>query len=161
MNCREGKSPEIIALLYKWYLAVYSLCHRRIPITTALREEAACMKAGRLSIVGFAANNGYVRGFLKRYVICNLAMHGQAGATNLAAAAAAVEHIRRQLEAYPQDRIYNMDETELLTCVCRPGRTCPTMIAGMREASRPCETWNGSPSLFVRTRMVPTSFLWP
>jgi len=111
MNCREGKSPELDALLYKLYLAVYSLGHRRIPITTALREEAACMKAGRLSIVGFAASNGYVRGFVKRYGICNVAMHGQAGATNLAAAAAAVEHIRRQLEAYPPDRIYNNNPT--------------------------------------------------
>jgi len=55
--------------------------------------------------VGFTASNGYVHSFLKRYDIINVAMHGQAGATNLAAATAAVERIRRQLEAYPPDRI--------------------------------------------------------
>jgi len=47
-NCRQGKWPELDASLYKWYLAVYSLGHRRIPITTALLQEAACMISGRL-----------------------------------------------------------------------------------------------------------------
>jgi len=113
-TCREGKWPELDAGLYKWYLAVYSLVHRGIPITTALLEEVASMTAARLSINGFSASNGYVRGSSKRYDICNVAMHGQAGAANLVAAAAAVEDIRRRLEAYPPDRIYNMDETGLL-----------------------------------------------
>ena len=80
------------------------------------------MIAARLSINGFAASNGYVRGFLKRYDICNVAMHGQAGAANLVAAAAAVEDIRRRLEAYPPDRIYNMHETGLLYR-CLPSRS--------------------------------------
>jgi len=65
-TCREGKRPELDAMLYKWYLAVYSLGHRCIPITTALIKQAASMIAARLSINGFAASNGYVRGFLKR-----------------------------------------------------------------------------------------------
>jgi len=76
MNCREGKWPELDEFLYKRYLAVYSLGHRRIPITTALLKEAACMIAGRLSTVGFSASNGYVRCLLKRCDICNVAMHG-------------------------------------------------------------------------------------
>jgi len=49
-------------------------------------------------------------------------MHGQAGAANLVAAAATVEDIRRPLEAYPPDRIYNMDETGLLYR-CLPSRS--------------------------------------
>ena len=121
-TCRDGKWPELDARLYKWYLAVYSLGHRRIPITTALLKEAASMIAARLSIDGFAARNGYVRGFLKRYDIYNVAMHGQAGAANLVAAAATVEDIRRRLEAYPPDRVYNMDETGLLYR-CLPSRS--------------------------------------
>jgi len=63
MSFRKGKWPELDELLQKWYLAVYSLGPRWIPITSALLKEAACMIAGRLSIVGFAASNGYVRGF--------------------------------------------------------------------------------------------------
>jgi len=80
------------------------------------------MIAAQLSIVGFTASHGYVRGFLKRHDICNIAMHGQAGDANLAAAAAAVEKIRRRLDAYPPDRIYNMDETGLLY-KCLPSRS--------------------------------------
>jgi len=121
-TCREGKWPELDVRLYTWYLAVYSLGHRRIPITTALLKEAASMIAARLSINGFADCNGYVRGFLKRYDICNVAMHGQAGAANLVAAAAAVEAIRRRLEAYPRDRTDNMDEKGLLYR-CLPSRS--------------------------------------
>ena len=114
INCREGKWPEIDALLYQWYFAVYSLGHRRIPITTALVQEAAYMIAARRSIFGFTASNGYVRGVLKRYDLCNISLHGKAGATNLAAVTAAVEDIRRQLESYPCDRVSNVDETGLL-----------------------------------------------
>jgi len=121
-NCREGKWPELDELLYKLYLYAYSLDHRRIPITTTLVKEAACKISGRLSIVGFAASNGYVHSFLKRYDILNVAMHGQAGATNLAAAAAAVKSIWRQLEAYPPDRIEDMDETKFLYR-CLPSRS--------------------------------------
>jgi len=65
-TCREGKRPELDSRLYKWYLAVYSLGHRRIPITTALMKQAASMISARLSINGFAASNGCLRGFLKR-----------------------------------------------------------------------------------------------
>jgi len=121
-NRRDGKWPKLDALVYKWYLAVYALGHRRIPITTALLQEAATMIAGRLDITGFSASHGWIRGFLKRLDICNVAMHGQAGAVNLVAAAAAVEEIRRRLEAFPPDRIYNMDETGLLYR-CLPSRS--------------------------------------
>lgn len=102
------------AMLYKWYIALYSLGHRRIPITTAMLQEAATMIAERLSITDFAASYGFVGGFLARHDICNVAMHGQAGAVNLAKAAAAVADIRRKLEGYTPDRIYNMDGTGLL-----------------------------------------------
>jgi len=121
-SSREGKWPELDALLYKWYLSVYSLGHRRIPITTALLQKAACMIADQLSIVGFKASHGYVRGFLKRRDICNIVMHGQAGDANLAAAAAGVQKILRRLDAYPPDRIYNMDETGFLY-KCLPSRS--------------------------------------
>ena len=80
------------------------------------------MIAARLSITGFTASHGYVRGFLKRYDICNITMHGQAGGANLAEAAAAVEDIRRKLESYPPDRVYNMDDTGLLY-KCLPSRS--------------------------------------
>jgi len=120
-NCRDGKLPELDALLYKWYWDFYSLGHRRIPITTAFLQEAAGMLAAQLSIVGSTASHGYVRGFLKRHNICNISMHGQAGDVNLAAAAAAVEKIRRRLDAYRPDRLYDMNETGLLY-KCLPSR---------------------------------------
>jgi len=72
------------------------------------------MIAGRLSITSFRASHGYIRGFLKPYDICNIAVHGQAGGANIAEAAAAVEDIRRKLESFPPDCGYNIDETGLL-----------------------------------------------
>ena len=121
-NRREGKWPELDAVVYAWYLAIYALGHRRIPTTTALLQEGATMIAGRLGITQFSASHGWVRGFLKRFDICNVAMHGQAGEANLALAATTMEKIRRKLEAYPPDRIYNMDETGLLYR-CLPSRS--------------------------------------
>ena len=73
-NCRQGKWPELDSSLYKWYLAVYSLGHRRFPITSAFLQEAACMISKRLSITAFTASHGYIRGFLKRHDSCNTAM---------------------------------------------------------------------------------------
>lgn len=122
VNRRGSKWPMLDAMLYKWYIALYSLGHRRIPITTAMLQEAATMIAERLSIGNFAASHGFVRGFLARHDICNVAMHGQAGAVNLAKAAAAVEEVRRKLEGYNPDRIYNMDETGL-QYRCLPSRS--------------------------------------
>lgn len=72
------------------------------------------MIAACRGITGFSASHGWVRGFLKRFDICNVAMHGQAGEVNLALAASAMQDIHRALEAYPPERIYNMDETGLL-----------------------------------------------
>eukprot|EP00170_Pyropia_yezoensis_P002565 contig_10773_g2569 len=80
------------------------------------------MIAARQGIAGFSASHGWVRGFLKRFDICNVAMHGQAGEVNLALAASAMQDIRRALEAYPPERIYNMDETGLLYR-CLPSRS--------------------------------------
>jgi len=105
-----------------WYLAVYALGHRRIPITTALRQEAANMIAGRLGITEFSASQCWVRGFLKRFDICHVALHGHAAEVILVLATAAMEGIRRKLKAYPPDRIYNMDETGLLYR-CLPSRS--------------------------------------
>lgn len=91
-------------------------------MTTALLQEAACIIAARLGVTGFTASHGYTRGFLARNDECNVAMHGEAGAANLAAAASAVEKIRLNLEGYPPDRIYNLDETGLLYR-CLPSRS--------------------------------------
>jgi len=118
---RAAKWPELNALVYEWYLAIYVLGHRRIPITTALLQEAATMIASRLGITEFSESHGWVRGFLKRFDICNVALHGHAAEVNLALAASAMEDIRRKLEAYPPDRIYNLDETGLLYR-CLPSR---------------------------------------
>jgi len=121
-NRRAGKWPELHGVVYEWYLAIYALGHRRIPITTALLQEGATMIAGRLGITQFSASHGWVRGFLKRFDKCNVAMHGQAGEANLALAATTMEKIRRKLKAHPPDRIYNMDETGLLYR-CLPSRS--------------------------------------
>lgn len=121
-NRRTGKWPELDALLYAWYLEIYALGHRRIPITTALLQEGATVITGRLGVAEFSASHGWVRGFLKRFDICNAAMYGQAGEVNLALAASAMQDIRRAGEAYPPERIYKMDETGLLHR-CLPSRS--------------------------------------
>jgi len=59
-SCWQGKWPELDTSLYQWYIAVYSLGHRRIPITTALLQEVACMNTGRLSVTGSTASHGYI-----------------------------------------------------------------------------------------------------
>lgn len=102
---RAGKWPELDALVDEWYLAIYALGHRRIPITTALLQEGATMIAAQRGITGFSASHGWVQGFLKRLDICNVATHGQAGEVNLALAASAMQDIRHALETYPPERI--------------------------------------------------------
>jgi len=121
-NRKAGKWPELDAVVYDWYLAIYTLGHSRFPKTTALLQEGATMIAGRLDITQFSASHGWVRGFLKRFDICNVAMHGQAGEANLALAATTMRNIRRKLEDYPPDRKYSTDETGLLYR-CLPSRS--------------------------------------
>lgn len=113
-NRRTCKCPELDALVYECYLAIFALDHRIIPNATALLQEVATMIAGRQGIAGFSTSHGWVRGFLKRFAVCNFAMHGQAGEVNLAVAASAMQGIHRALDACPPECIYNMDETGLL-----------------------------------------------
>jgi len=88
-------------------------------------EKKARRIATRLPINGCTASNGYMRGSLRRYDTCNVAMHRQAGNTSLVTAAAAVEHIRRHLEAYPPGQCFLVSTRRgYCTCVCPPGRTC-------------------------------------
>jgi len=97
-NRRGGKWPVLDAVVYEWYLAIYALGHRRIPINTALLQEGATLIAGRLGITQFSASHGWVRGFLKRFDTCNLAVHGQAREANLPLAATTMEKMRHKLE---------------------------------------------------------------
>jgi len=175
VNTRGSKWPELDKKLYEWYLAVYSLGHRRIPITTAVLQEAALMIAAQLSIGDFTASHGFVRGFLRRHQICNVALHGEAGAVNQAAAAAAIAKIRSQLEGFDPELIYNMDETGLLYR-CLPSRSyvprrdrkrargTKTMRAKERVTLVLCTNATGShklPIAMIGTAALPMCFRGP
>jgi len=133
---REGKWPELNALVCKWYLAFYALGHRRKPITTALLQEAATMTAGRLDTTGVSAIHGWIRGFLKRFDICNVAMHGQAGAVNLVAAAATYVPRKDRRRARGTKAMWHMDRVTLVLCTNATG-THKVPVAMIGEAAKP------------------------
>lgn len=103
-NRRAGKWPELDTLVYKLYLALDTLGHRRMAITTALLQEDETLIAVRLDVADVSASHGWLRGFFKRRDICSVAMHEQAGDANLSLAASATQEIGRKLESYRLER---------------------------------------------------------
>lgn len=84
---------------------------RHLPISVALLQARARRIAAELGVNGLKGSPHFIQNWAARYRLYNVARWGQGRSANVAGAAAFVAEIRTELEAYPLDRIYNMDET--------------------------------------------------
>lgn len=65
------------------------------------------------ALQNFSASERWVSNFVRRYGLKSIALHGQAGSVDHAAIKEGMKQLRRNLQSYELDCIYNMDETGL------------------------------------------------
>ena len=106
-----------------------------MPISFGLLQAKAVDIGRALKLDDFRAGRGYLRGFLSRTGIKSVKLHGRGGAVDKEAAERGMEVVRKGLEAYRAEDIYNMDETGLFSAVCprspmyRPGRAARRVVS--------------------------------
>jgi hypothetical protein len=63
--------------------------------------------------LSWTPNKGWFTRFCNRYNFTRIGLHGEGGDVDLAKHRDAIEKIRKKLEPYSADQIFNMDETGL------------------------------------------------
>jgi len=106
---------------------------RNLPISGGLLEARARRIATKLGDTGCQRFPHLVQNWGARHNVHNVALWGQGGSADVARAAARVAEIRFELEAYPAEPIYNMDEAGLFFR-CIPDRAY--VKAGQRRQAR-------------------------
>jgi len=110
---RKGHYAGVDDRLRAWLAAIEQLDHKTVPISFGLLQAKAVEIGRALKLDDFRASRGYLRGFLSRTGIKSVKLHGQGGAVDKEAAERGMEVVRKGLEAYRAEDIYNMDETGL------------------------------------------------
>ena len=119
--------------LWDWYQAIQRVGGRHLPVSGGLLEARARRIATELGVTGFKGSPHFIQNWAARHNLHNVALWGQGGSADVAGAAARIAEIRSKLEAYPAERIYNMDETGLFFR-CIPNRAY--VKAGQRRQAR-------------------------
>jgi len=129
----KGHFAGVEDRLREWLAAIEQLDQKTVPISFALLQAKA-VKIGRaLKLDDFRASRSYLRGFLSRTGIKSVRMHGQGGAVDREAVERGMEVVRKRLEAYSAEDIFNMDETGLFFR-CLPSQS--NVSAGARREAR-------------------------
>jgi len=119
--------------LWDWYKTLQRVGGRHLPVSGSLLEARARRIATELGVTGFKGSPNFIQNWAAHYNLRNVALWGQGGSADTAGAAERIAQIRTQLEDYPADRIYNMDETGLFYR-CIPNRSY--VQAGQRRQAR-------------------------
>ena len=106
---------------------------RHLPVSGGLLEARALRIATELGVTGFKGSPHFIQNWAALHNLHNVALWGQGGSADVAGAAARIAEIRSELEAYPVERIYKMDETGLFFR-CIPNRAY--FKAGQRRQAR-------------------------
>ena len=96
-----------------WNQILQRVGARHLPVSRGVLEARAWRIAAELGAKGFKGSFHFIQNWARRYNLRNVAPWGQGGSVDTDATAPRIAHIREHLEAYPFDRIYNMDETGL------------------------------------------------
>jgi len=94
---------------------------RHLPVSGSLLEAWARRIAFELGATGFKGSPHFIQDWGRRQNLRNVALWGQGGSADTEAAAPRITKIREQLEDYPTEGTYNMDETGLFYG-CVPNR---------------------------------------
>ena len=102
-------------------------------MSRSLLEARSRRIAAEQGVAGFKGSPHLIQNWAKRHCLSNVALWGETGSTDVAGAAERIDEIRPALEAYPAERIYNMDETGIFYW-CIPNRAY--VQAGQRRQAR-------------------------
>jgi len=119
--------------LWDWYKTLQRVGGRQLPVSGSLLEARARRIATELGVTGFQGSPHFIQNWAARYNLRNVALWGQGGSADMEGAVERIAKIRTQLEDYPVDRIYTMDETGLFYR-CIPNRSY--VQAGQRRQAR-------------------------
>jgi len=108
---RKGHYAGVDDRLREWLVATEQLDQKTVPISFGLLRAKAVEIGRALKLDDFRASRGYLRGFLSLTGIKSVRLHGQGGAVDKEAAERGMEVVRKRLEAYRAEDIFNMDET--------------------------------------------------
>ena len=106
---------------------------RNIQVSGGLLEARGRRIATELGVSGFKGSLHCTQNWAARHNLYKMALWGQGGSADVAGAAARIAEIQSELEAYPSERIYNLDVAGL--CFrCIPNRAY--FKAGQRWQAR-------------------------
>jgi len=136
---RKGHYAGVDDRLQEWLAAIEQLDHKTVPTSFGLLQAKAVEIGRALKLDDFRASRGYLRGFFSRTGIKSVRLHGQGGAVDKEAAERGMEVVRKRLEAYRAEDIFNIDETGLLFR-CLPSQSY--VSAGARREARGVKSMN-------------------
>lgn len=101
--CRQVKKPVTLAALSVRAL----LLKNRILLSNDISDKH------REDVESFQASKTWALAFTKRHALRSVSLHGEAGSVDVAKVARSIAEIRKRLEEYDIDCIFNVDETGL------------------------------------------------
>jgi len=110
---RKGHYAGVDDRLRECLAAIEQLDHKTVPILFGLLQAKAVEIGRALKLDDFRASRAYLRGFLSHTGINSMRLNGQGGAVDKEAAERGMEVVRKRLEAYRAEHIFNMDEKGL------------------------------------------------
>jgi len=110
---RRSYFEQVSQGLQDWYKALQRVGTRHIPVSRSLLVARTRRIARKLGATGFKGSSYFIQNWAAHHNLRNVALWDPGGSADTEAAAPRIAQIRAQLEAYPADRIYNMDETGL------------------------------------------------
>lgn len=100
-------------------------------------------EGGKQALAKFSASEHWISNFVRRHQLKSVTLHGQAGSVDHKKIEQGMKQLRKDLQPYSLDRIYNMDETGLFyrllprkSYVFRENRHTVRGIKGMKAKDR-------------------------
>lgn len=105
----------------------------------------------RKALEHFSPSESWVTKFVKRHGLKSIRLHGEAGSVDPELVREGIKKLRRELESYSLDRIYNMDETGLFY------RLLPRQLYVFREDKKTVRVVKGIKAKDRITLIVPSN----
>ena len=110
---RRSYFDSISQSLWDWYKDLQRVSERRLQVSGGLLEDRSRRIAAEQGVAGFKGSPHFIQNWANRHGLRNVALWVEAGSADVVGAAERISEIRAALEAYPVERIHNMDETGL------------------------------------------------
>ena len=110
---RVSYFEEVSAKLWEWYQTLQRVGGKHPPVSGGILEARARLIAAELGVTGFKGSPQFMQKRARRYNLHNIAPLGTGGSADAAGAEPLIAGIRKTIDGYSPERIYNVDETGL------------------------------------------------